>query len=804
MINLNKLVPNYPAVDLGDIKAGIAVQITVKKTSDKIQRTLDEFFAHDRDKVFPNRLLIMIVATQKRYTAEFTLKRPYPDTSVVPGAKSFSKEDDIWDVTRLIKEIKELDAEKIEKIYRYLKEQMGPLPDERLTVESSRPEYRLPPIPMPSGSFVEGSRDDELREMKKRFDECEDGCAPIYLCGMGGIGKTEIAIQFAKKYAPKEGAYFLHYIHSDDGDSMRQSILQTRIEGYRFEKKDNDDRQLEYEDRLRILRIYFKGALVIVDNWDGSDVNVLLREKAFQDLTSLGLRLVITTRFPMSGGLEVKPLSEDILLEVMRSISEKDQQSASDDILIELIREVSSHTLTVNLMAKTLKKMWDDDAAEKMLESLRNSDLDRQDFPEVVKEQNHTYEQKRLYAHLSTLFSFSGMKKNKEECDIMRYATLLPGGGMRDTLFRGCLSTQHHQHLYNLIDRGWLQHKSKLLTLHPVIREVCIGELRPDDQNCAHFLKNLRQYYNPKQYDAQRFGEMAECFSIAAKRLQNRWGDWSYYASELLSEVGQPRAGLQFALITADKRKQLASCADSKNERAMTRQLASSYNMVANALCHLNEYEQALEYGEQALILRKKCFKPGHCQLASSYNNLGMIHAHLGNHQKAMSLLRTALRLRENCEQPNKIEIANSYNNIGTAYYARKKYKDALKYRRKALEIRMEIYADDPNHPDLAASINNVGRTYHEMGQYEDALRLEQQALEIRLKMLRTSDSDLANSYYNVGHTYGAMKKYSDAIANLEMAIKTWEHCGAQDNIYFLSTMREIENLRKEAAAQPE
>lgn len=777
--NANMLASNFPGVDLVDTTAGVAVQVTSTNSLDKVKNTWNKFDTDEMRSTYKKLYILVMKDEVPTKSMKDFVRDPWFDGST-----------DIWNYTTLSKQIEDIESvAMLKEISRYLQEQMG---------DPGWNQYRLPKVPEASEFFVAGSRDDDLRKMQELFDAKKT----VYLCGVGGIGKTELAIQFAKTYAPSEGAYFMRCIRSDSGESLRESILQLQIEDYSFKGQDDEKREAEYKDRLQILA-KFKGALVILDNWDGPNMKRMLEEKAFADLTALGLRLVITTRFCMRGGLEIERLSDGHLLGLIRSIYDTNRETVNDDLLLDLIDAVDGHTLMVNLMAQTLDAMWDDDAVEQMLEAIRSSDLDRYDFPEVIEDKDRKLKQDRLYVHLRTLFNFSGIKKNATECDIMRCATLLPAGGMRDTLFRSCLEPGQRQALLDLVGRGWIQHKSKLLMLHPVIREVCRGELKPDDRNCRPFLIKLRQQYDPAQYDARRFSEMAECFSVAATRLVDYWGDWSYFASELWSELGQPRKGLQFALRTVKKRQQRVKRARRESKPQLERQLASAYNMVCNAYCHLSEYEHARSYGERALQLRKARLEKGHYQIAASYNNLGMVYIHLEQYDKAMELLKEALRLRESHENPNQMDIANSYNNIGTAYYVQEDFEQALHYRQKALELRRVIHANELDHPDIAASINNVGRTYHEMGRYEDALQLLLQALQMRRNKLRINDSDLANSYYNVGHTYAAMVNYPEAIKHLEMALKTWERCGAQDNMYFVSTQQELEELRQKAAVRP-
>lgn len=51
LINLN-LVKNYPAIDLGSIASGCAIQVTLMASSTKVVETQQKFFDHGTDKKY--------------------------------------------------------------------------------------------------------------------------------------------------------------------------------------------------------------------------------------------------------------------------------------------------------------------------------------------------------------------------------------------------------------------------------------------------------------------------------------------------------------------------------------------------------------------------------------------------------------------------------------------------------------------------------------------------------------------------------------------------------------------------------
>ena len=111
--NANHLEKNAPAIDLIDQKSRIAVQVTSDNSSTKIRHTIEEFNKNQAYHLY-DRLVILILTQKKNYSSNF-------DTQ---GLFAFEKERDIWDVEKLIKDIRELKTDKIKEISDYLSEEL--------------------------------------------------------------------------------------------------------------------------------------------------------------------------------------------------------------------------------------------------------------------------------------------------------------------------------------------------------------------------------------------------------------------------------------------------------------------------------------------------------------------------------------------------------------------------------------------------------------------------------------------------------------------------------------------------------
>lgn len=660
-----------------------------------------------------------------------------------------------------------------------------------LTPNYSTPEYWVP-----------GSRSEALAFLSGELERNHR----VFLWGVGGIGKTETAIKLAENTAENtERKIYLFHYKGNMGDTLLSALLGDATSEKGLSTAERLDR------RLNFLGEYREKAVFIVDNFDrdGASLEELQNDEVYQRFCSLGLRLIFTTRCDLGNRpQEIKALAEDELVRLMEYYTPDIEVDKS--MLRKLIVAVDRHTLMVTLMAKTLNEGDGDIQPEKLLEALQDYKLQDEDLPEVTTGQQRdgrrNMEADRLYGHLKTLFNLSGMGEN--ERTVLRYAALLSDGGMEQKLFRACLTKEQKTAAKRLKKLGWLSGREGPLKIHPLIRQVCVGELGLTDENCGPFLKELgAQYDQNKTYTPEQLREMAECFARASDWLEDKEGNWAHHGGILFNRLGEYQRALEMDEKALEIRKKALpedhpDLAQSYNnvgntysnigdyQKALECQQkaleicekalpadhprpASSLNNLGSTYGELGDYQKALAYQQRALRIREKVLPEGHPDLARSYNNVGMTQGKLNNHKKALQLQQKALEILEKVLPENHSDLAIAYNNVGGCYSNLDDHEMARDYQLKALKIWKDVLPKD--HPDLATAYNNVGMTYDNLGAHQTALNYLLKALKIREKKLQAGHSDLALSYSNMGVVYFHLGNYPQAISNMEKAIAIWE-----------------------------
>ncbi|QKX18155.1 SMEK domain-containing protein [Microbulbifer sp. YPW1] len=114
LMDLNEIQNNYPAIDLGDKKEGVCVQITAERGSPKIRRTIKKYNEKMLYKEY-GRLVFFILTDKKAYSSEFDTKNKF----------EFSKERDIWDIDDVLEVVENADFDTIESVHSFLKKELS-------------------------------------------------------------------------------------------------------------------------------------------------------------------------------------------------------------------------------------------------------------------------------------------------------------------------------------------------------------------------------------------------------------------------------------------------------------------------------------------------------------------------------------------------------------------------------------------------------------------------------------------------------------------------------------------------------
>ncbi|MGI9061137.1 MAG: tetratricopeptide repeat protein [Ktedonobacteraceae bacterium] len=184
-------------------------------------------------------------------------------------------------------------------------------------------------------------------------------------------------------------------------------------------------------------------------------------------------------------------------------------------------------------------------------------------------------------------------------------------------------------------------------------------------------------------------------------------------------------------------------------------------NQAANYLCTHAQYAQAEPLLQQALAIREQVLEPTHPATASTLNDLGMLYLTQGKYQQSVPLLQRALEIREQALGLEHPATAASLNNLALLYYAQGTYVRAEQLYQQALHIRQRVL--EPEHPAIAQNMSNLAELYTAQAKYVEAEALYVQARNSQQKVLGLDHPDVAKTLNNLALLYRSKGEYEQA-----------------------------------------
>ena len=300
----------------------------------------------------------------------------------------------------------------------------------------------------------------------------------IFLQGIAGIGKSELAKAYARAYR-KDYTNILYLTYSGD---LRQDIIDLDF----VDDLPEDTEEDRFRKHNRFLRSLKEDTLLIIDNFN----TTAGKDAFFSVLLKYRCRILFTTRsrFDNYASFNLGEISDpDALLSLMGYFYSDAKRKQS--ILKQIIQTVHSHTLAVELSARLLETGILEPQELLARLQVEKSALGATDTIDIVKDgqsRKATY-----YEHIHTLFSL--YRLSEEELNIMRGLIFVPVSGVSGRLYANWMKLSDMNRINDLIEKGFVQTQSgRQISLHPMIQEVAIDETRPSVNNSAVLLDSLQ------------------------------------------------------------------------------------------------------------------------------------------------------------------------------------------------------------------------------------------------------------------------------------------------------------------------
>ncbi|CAF1461368.1 unnamed protein product, partial [Rotaria sordida] len=234
---------------------------------------------------------------------------------------------------------------------------------------------------------------------------------------------------------------------------------------------------------------------------------------------------------------------------------------------------------------------------------------------------------------------------------------------------------------------------------------------------------------------------------------------------------------------------------------------------IGETLCEQGKFEEAMNYHQQALTIRKEYYSSHHMHIATSLRNIGDIFFIQNKNDEALSYFQQALSEKKYDEalrfyeqaQSLLINIGNSYpsdqwlmadtlRNIGYVLYLQDKNEEAVVYQQRALSIKEKILSQD--HTEIMSICIEISRSLRCQAKYTDACEFQQRALTIQEKINPLNYSSIVDRLNDIANIFGDQGKYDEALLYQQRALGIREEHYSSDHKIIANDLISIGYLR--------
>ncbi len=639
-----------------------------------------------------------------------------------------------------------------ESLYRHLtgqpwvvKPELGRL--KKLSQRARRQDFsadRVWVVPHRANPFFTG-REEVLKAIHQALRVESDALSqPYVITGLGGIGKTQTAIEYARRYGSEYQGVF--WARAGAEAELKADFVEIG-QALDLPVKNAHDQ----EETVRGVKRWLEqnpSWLLVLDNADEPEIvepflpaeprgDILLTSRA-RDFTSLGVRKRIS--------LETFPKEESLSFLLKRT--DRPEPSPEEHAAAEELAEELGH-LALALEQAGAYIFENGSRLQDYLASYRRQRLNilsrsrpkAAEYPESVA--------------TTWAVNFRAVEEASEgAAEILRASAFLaPDHIPLELLTEGAqeLGPVLSQALADAVDDP-LQADE---ILEPLIRYSLVERNVEERTYSVH---RLVQQVVKDALDAESRRLWAERVVRAMNRVFpevdfTTWSRWDRLVRHALAAAHMIR---DLSLVFPVAGRLLNQCADYLQDRA--------------------RYAEAYPLYRQSLTIREKALGPEDPDVAQTLNNLAILYLAQGNNKAARPLLERSLAIREEALGPEHPEVARSLGNLANLYRDLQEFNKAEPLYQRSLGIREQALG--PQDPLVAQSLNNFANLYRDQGLFAQAIPLYERSLRIREQVLGSEHplvaqtlNNFANLHFDQGDYERAEELYEGALRIREQAL---------------------------------
>ncbi|KAA6410089.1 MAG: nb-arc and tpr domain [Lasallia pustulata] len=204
----------------------------------------------------------------------------------------------------------------------------------------------------------------------------------------------------------------------------------------------------------------------------------------------------------------------------------------------------------------------------------------------------------------------------------------------------------------------------------------------------------------------------------------------------------------------------------------------------------------------RALEGKEKAWGPEHTSTLDTVHNLGLLYKDQGKMAEAEAMYRRALEGYEKAWGPEHTSTLDTVNNLGNLYKDQGKMAEAEAMYRRGLEGKEKAWG--PEHTSTLVTVNNLGLLYADQGKMAEAEAMYRRALEGYEKAWGPEHTSTLDTVNNLGLLYADQGKMAEAEAMYRRALEGYEKAWGPEHTSTLATVNNLGNLYKDQGKMAE
>lgn len=592
------------------------------------------------------------------------------------------------------------------------------------------------------------------------------------LNGVGGIGKTQMAVQYSYAHRRDYEAVLWARANSQETLFADLSDLAERLELPEHEAKEQ---RVTVDAVKRWLDQHLSWLLILDDVQDFEMIGDLAAKA-----DAKGRHVIITTRLQAPEGTARPSLSSMdkeqgalLLLRRANRLPANGSLAGAERKDVELAEQISEELgglpLALNQAGAYIEHtgcglehylMLLGKPSTDLLDGRGGLGLDRPSLAETVLTSfGRLTKQNRAAAELLQAVAFLATDAIPEEIfteGAAQFGPLLQATAADPDKWNEAVGAAVN---FSLLERSPAQ---KFLAVHRLVQAVMKSRMSSEErkvwaEQVVQAVNAVFPYVEAAVWDkCERLVASAQ----ACTSLVEKYDLFSPDASRLLNQAGYYlRQRARYAEAEPLHRQVLAI--DERLYGPYHPNVAVDLNNLAQLLFATNRLDEAEPVMRRAVQIFERADGLDHPNVATSINNVAAMLLQTNRLMEAEPLLRRALTINERSYGPDHPNVARDLNNLALVMRMTNRLGEAERLMRRALAIDDRSFGSD--HPDVARDLNNLARLLQDMGRASEAEVLYRRALYINEKTLGHNHPSVPDNINNLAVLYAGEGRYEEA-----------------------------------------